>query len=211
LTGSSPVAAGTEVQIYSIQLEDAVAGAPFNTVNLGTRALGGINIQISDLTAPTGLATADSTQLNFYRDTDGTFNSVGETFMVSAVVASVSGGNTLLDVTGLGLGDDCLIPNGGVYFVITAVIAADATGSHTFRVGTDNNHVGFTESIFGNFQDGAPGIVAADGNHIVIAAETASFSSGVAGGGRGIPFGGEPVMLALLVGTGLYMIRRTSA
>ena len=69
-------------------------------------------------------------------------------------------------------------------------------------IGTDNNRVGFTESIFGNFQDGAPGIVAA---------EIPSFSNGVAGGGRGIPFGGEPVMLALLVGTGLYMIRRTSA
>ena len=78
-------------------------------------------------------------------------------------------------------------------------------------IGTDNNRVGFTESMFGNFQDGAPGIVAADGNHIVIAAEIPSFSNGVAGGGRGIPFGGEPVMLALQVGTGLYMIRRTSA
>ena len=45
---------------------------------------------------------------------------------------------------------------------------------------------------------------------LLLAAVTrdSSFLNGQAGGGRGIPFGGEPVMLVLLIGTGLYMIRR---
>ncbi|MDP6700773.1 MAG: hypothetical protein QGH25_14070, partial [Candidatus Latescibacteria bacterium] len=101
-----------------------------------------------------------------------------------------------------------------IFFIVTAVISNSATSGHTFRVGVPANHLGFHDTPFLGVgsNDVAGGAVAqADGNHIVIAAETPSFSSGVAGGGRGIPFGGEPVMLALLVGTGLYMIRRTSA
>jgi hypothetical protein len=209
LTGSVQVGFGAEVQIYSIELIDNNAGPPFNTVNLGNGVIGGINVQISDLTAPTGLAIADFTELRIYRSGDAIFNG-GDTFMASAPVASVAGGNTTLDVTGLALGGNRLIPTTGIFFIITAVISPTATSGHAFRVGAAGIHVGFTESVFGNVQDGTPGIVAADGNNIVIAAQSPSFTSGVAGGGRGIPFGGEPAILIILLGSGLYMIRRAS-
>ena len=208
LTGSVQVALGAELQIYAVELIDNNAGPPFNTVSLGNGVIGGINVQISDLTAPTGLAIADFTELRIYRSTNGIFDG-GDTFMASAVVADVAGGNTTLDVTGAAVGDR-LIPTTGIFFIITAVISPTATAGHTFRVGTAGIHIGFTESVFGNVQDWTPGIVAADGNNVVIAAQSPSFTSGVAGGGRGIPFGGEPVILIVLLGSGLYMIRRAS-
>lgn len=208
LTGSVQVATGAEVQIYSVGLLDNNAGPPFNTVSLGNGVIGGINVQISDLTAPTGLVGADFTELRIYRSTDGTFDG-GDTFLALAAVASVAGGNTTLDVTGAGAANR-LIPTTGIFFIITAVISPTATAGHTFRVGADNIHIGFSESVFGNVQDGTPGIVAADGNNIIIGSQTSSFVNGVAGGGRGIPFGGEPVILLVLLGSGLYMIRRAS-
>ena len=89
-------------------------------------------------------------------------------------------------------------------------------------LGVVGDHVGITR--FGATFGCAPAseysigtaITAADGNHIVIGADIPAFVSstlagGGMGGGIGIPFGGEPVMMVLLLCTGLYMIYRTSA
>ena len=50
------------------------------------------------------------------------------------------------------------------------------------------------------------GFLADDAHHIVIGAQTAQ----LLGGGVAISFGGESVILLLLIGSGLYMIRRYS-
>lgn len=221
VTGSSQVAVGAEVQIYTVEVTDGTAGPLSNTVYLGQNAAGGaitnggVQILISDLTAPTGLIAADIAELRLYRSADATFDNT-DTFIINETTISVDGVTpTTLDLQAQALNANRQLPDAAtIFFVVTAVISNSATSGHTFRVGVPVNHLGFHDDrpVVTDLNDVAGGAVAqADGNHIVIAAETPSFSSGVAGGGRGIPFGGEPVMLALLVGTGLYMIRRTSA
>jgi len=214
LTGTSTALPGDEVLIYTVGLSDPV---PFKQNNLGTPDLGpptrpGIEITISDLTAATGLVAADFTGLNLYKSTDNVFDG-GDTQILNNVPANV-GAVTQLDVTGLptGIGTPREIPTvGETFFLITAVISPTATPGHTFRVGAINPHIGIFDVNAPNNYDVNPALVtAADGNNIVIGSsnQSSSFLNGQAGGGRGIPFGGEPVMLVLLIGTGLYMIRR---
>jgi len=212
LTGSSTALPGDEVLIYSVGLTE---GAPFPVKqnNLGSGVgVPGIEITISDLTAATGLVAADFTGLNLYKSTDNVFDG-GDTQILNNVPANV-GAVTQLDVTGLptGIGTPREIPTvGETFFLITAVISPPATPGHTFRVGAINPHIGIFDVNAPNNYDVNPALVtAADGNNIVIGSsnQSSSFLNGQAGGGRGIPFGGEPVMLVLLIGTGLYMIRR---
>ena len=212
LTGSSTALPGDEVLIYSVGLTE---GAPFPVKqnNLGSGVgVPGIEITISDLTAATGLVAADFTGLNLYKSTDNVFDG-GDTQILNNVPANV-GAVTQLDVTGLptGIGTPREIPTAGeTFFFITAVISPTATPGHTFRVGAINPHIGIFDVNAPNNYDVNPALVtAADGNNIVIGSsnQSSSFLNGQAGGGRGIPFGGEPVMLVLLIGTGLYMIRR---
>jgi len=212
LTGSSTALPGDEVLIYSVGLTE---GAPFPVKqnNLGSGVgVPGIEITISDLTAATGLVAADFTGLNLYKSTDNVFDG-GDTQILNNVPANV-GAVTQLDVTGLptGIGTPREIPTvGETFFLITAVISPTATPGHTFRVGAINPHIGIFDVNAPNNYDVNPALVtAADGNNIVIGSsnQSSSFLNGQAGGGRGIPFGGEPVMLVLLIGTGLYMIRR---
>lgn len=212
LTGSSTALPGDEVLIYSVGLTE---GAPFPVKqnNLGSGVgVPGIEITISDLTAATGLVAADFTGLNLYKSTDNVFDG-GDTQILNNVPANV-GAVTQLDVTGLptGIGTLREIPTvGETFFLITAVISPTATPGHTFRVGAINPHIGIFDVNAANNYDVNPALVtAADGNNIVIGSsnQSSSFLNGQAGGGRGIPFGGEPVMLVLLIGTGLYMIRR---
>ena len=134
---------------------------------------------------------------------------------VNNVPANV-GAVTQFDVTGLptGIGTLRFEPSqlrGETFFLVTAVISPTATPGHTFRVGAISPHIGIFDVNAPNNYDVNPASVnAADGNNIVIGSsnQNSSFLNGQAGGGRGIPFGGEPVMLVLLIGTGLYMIRR---
>jgi len=217
LTGSSTALPGDEVLIYSVGLTE---GAPFPVKqnNLGSGVgVPGIEITISDLTAATGLVAADFTGLNLYKSTDNVLDG-GDTQVLTNVTAVV-GGVTTLDVTGFATGSaQRSIPTTETFFFITAVIAPTATPGHTFRVGAADPHIGIEEAN-NCVPCGAPDyaiagafIIAADSDAIIIGDgsgnTSSSFLNGQAGGGRGIPFGGEPVMLVLLIGTGLYMIRR---
>ena len=210
LTGSSTALPGDEVLIYSVGLTEALP-FPIKQNNLGSGVgVPGIEIIISDVM--TGLVAADFTGLNLYKSTDNVFDG-GDTQVLNNVPANV-GVVTQLDVTGLptGIGTLREIPTAGeTFFLVTAVISPTATPGHTFRVGAISPHIGIFDVNAPNNYDVNPASVnAADGNNIVIGSsnQNSSFLNGQAGGGRGIPFGGEPVMLVLLIGTGLYMIRR---
>ena len=212
LTGSSTALPGDEVLIYSVGLTEALP-FPIKQNNLGSGVgVPGIEITISDLTAATGLVAADFSGLNLYKSTDNVFDG-GDTQVLNNVPANV-GAVTQLDVTGLptGIGTLREIPTAGeTFFLVTAVISPTATPGHTFRVGAINPHIGiFDVNAANNYDVNPASVIAADGNNIVIGSsnQNSSFLNGQAGGGRGIPFGGEPVMLVLLIGTGLYMIRR---
>lgn len=214
-----------ETAIYVVQVIDGAGFPLFNTVSLGW-ALGipGINIKIRDLTGGTGLQIADFTGLNIYRSTDATLDS-GDGAALNSVA---NGGPGPIPVAAVGIGPALagvdnttlnvltapallrLIPStpGGIYFIITAIISPTATPGHAFTIQVDPVHVGFDE-IIAPGDEGLPfGMVFNDARHIVIAAQTAMFSGGDGTGGRTIPFGGEGAILVLLVGSGLYMIRR---
>ena len=210
LTGSTQVSQSAEVVIYSIGLTEAAFPAPCAT-RVGNGALLGVELTISDLTAPTGLVAADFANLNLYRSTDNTF-STGDFLLGTQPVVNI-GAVTTVDATGAAVASRTLTEGAEDFLFVTATIAAGATAGHTFRVGAAVSRVGLinTSSVCGagNYARGNA-VVAADGNNIVIAAQSPSFISGVAGGGRGIPFGGEPVILIILLGSGLYMIRRAS-
>jgi hypothetical protein len=210
LTGSTQVNLGAEVVIYSIGLTEAAFPTPCAT-RVGNGALLGVELTISDLTAPTGLVAADFANLNLYRSTDNTF-STGDLLLGTQPVVNV-GATTTVDATGALVANRTLTEGAEDFLFVTATIAAGATAGHTLRVGAAVSRVGLTNTngVCGaaNYARGTA-VVAADGNNIVIAAQSPSFTSGVAGGGRGIPFGGEPVILIVLLGSGLYMIRRAS-
>ena len=214
LTGSSQVLPGDEVLIYSVGLAANGLGSQINlgqNGGFGGAGLPGIQITISDLSSSTPLAPADFTELRLYRSADATLD-VGDQQMGPGVAANV-GALTVFDVTALPSGAASVraIPTGaGIYFLITAVISPTATPGSTFRVGAASPHIGVNDATITTNYQFAAGFPAADGDNIIIgdSNQSSSFLNGQAGGGRGIPFGGEPVMLVLLIGTGLYMIRR---
>lgn len=211
LSGSTHVLQGSSVAIYRIGLTD---GNGFGNDNdLGHDALGGgvtnkgIQILISDLSAPTGLSAADFTELQLYRSADAALD--GADVLVATTPAVNLGAATELDVTGLPLGGNRRIGVNPVstFFIVVAVIAPTAVTGHAFTVGALPGHVGIYEDVFdsgwGNYVRGS-GIVANDGNRIVIGAEEPI----ILGGGRTIPFGGEGALLVLLVTSGLYLLSR---
>jgi len=209
LTGSTQIALGAEIQIYSIGLSD---GFPLPQVNdLGHNTVvanKGIQITISDLTVPTGLAPTDFTELRLYRSADRVFDA-GDALMVTEATVNI-GAVTELNVTDnlpLGHVDRRLDPGGAeAVFFITAVISPTAVAGHSFRVGAAPFHVGLYENPGnGDYLQSPAGIIASDANHMVLGAQTASTSAQLGGA---IPFGGEGAILVLLVGSGLYMIRR---
>ena len=222
LTGSTSIALGVEVPIYSIGIQDDNAPPNVDCISLvGNGILTGVQLTISDLTVATGLAPGDFTQLNLYRSTDNTFG--GDILLGSNATVNVGIATTVeIDATGATNADRTVSTTPAEDFLfVTAVISPTATIGHTFRVGAANNHLGLREQglivvcgVGANNTDGTA-ITAADGDHIVIGADTPAFVSstlagGGMGGGIGIPFGGEPVMMVLLLCTGLYMIYRTS-
>lgn len=166
----------------------------------------GIQIIINDLSAPTGLSSADFTGLQLYRSNDAILDGADQ-WMVTAPVVNI-GAATELDVSALGLGASRRISNGvATFYIIAAVIAPTAVTGHAFTVGALPNHVGLYEDVFdsgaGNYLRGSA-IVASDGNNVVIGAEEPI----ILGGGRTIPFGGEGPLLVLLVTSGLLLLRR---
>lgn len=213
LTGSTSVALGAEVPIYSIGIQDDNLPNGACTSWVGNAALTGVQITISDLTVATGLAATDFAQLNLYRSTDDTFG--GDILLGSNTTVNI-GAATEIDATTASNADRTVNKGSEDFLFVTAVISPTATTGHTFRVGAGGNDAGFDgqgPAFLGCGADVTRGsaITAADGNHIVIGADTPAFvNSKVAGGGIGIPFGGEPVMMVLLLCTGLFMIYRTS-
>lgn len=224
-SGVIQVDVGVETPIYVVRLEDQNA-VPFGqTPYLGNPgvippAIPGINIKIRDLAASTGLATTDFTGLNIYQSDNLTWGPEdGAAMNLGPVpVAAVGVGmsfpagldNTTLSVTHIGIGVGSLreIPLAGTYYIITAVISPNAVPGHSFTVQTDDTHVGFLEAFGAGHHNDGPGrrLVYDGARYIVIAAQTAQYLDPSAG--RSIPFGGEAAILVLLLGTGLYMIRR---
>jgi hypothetical protein len=216
-SGVIQVSRGAEVPIYVVEILDNNAFGPgFNQVLLGD-PLGilGINIKIRDLLVSTGLNTADFAGLNLYRSTTATLDG-SEVLLIGSVAVAAVGvgaaldgvGNTTLDATGAPVGNRTIADGGSAFFIITASIAASAGGGHSFTVQTDlaAGHIGVDETFFaGNTLGGPPNITYDGATYIVIAADTPNASSSLGGS---IPFGGEGAILVLLIGTGLYMIRR---
>jgi hypothetical protein len=218
LTGSTQVPVSTEVLIYSIGLTEPVAGPPGNRCFSNVGGLGGgklgVELTISDLSAATGLVAADFAGLNLYRSPGNATFDGGDVYIATNAVVNI-GGLTTIDATLGGAAARKIAGPAEEFLLVTAVIAAGATPGHAFRVGAGTDHfglegVGPLGACASSDYNRGSAIVAADGNNIVIGAQSPTFISGVAGGGRGIPFGGEPVILLVLLGSGLYMIRRVS-
>lgn len=204
LTGVTQVSRSSEVLIYSVELQD---GNPGNGIDADLGLVGtnlGIKLTISDLTTATGLATGDFTSLRLYQSANGSFDPADPLIGTAAPVNV--GAPTEIDATGAGVLRR--IPDGpaSVFFFATAVISPTAAAGHAFRVGAANPHIGIDETGLGEV-DGEVGsaIIAADANHIVIAAEQAVT---IGGDKVTIPFGGETWILVLLVLSSLYFIRK---
>ena len=75
LSGINVVAPGGEVQLYYVELTEAVGGgdAVLHTA-LGAPTARDIEFTLSDLTAATGFVIGDIQFLNFYRSTDAIFD-----------------------------------------------------------------------------------------------------------------------------------------
>lgn len=204
LQGVTQAARGDFVQIYTAELTD-----PFIN-GTGTR-LGwpgtnnGIKITLSDLGTPTGIQASDLGSLILYNSTDAIVDAGDATIDIQpAVIGSVIEFNATGAPLGLG---GRLIPTGGsVYFIITASISPTATLGTAFRLGAAPLHIGIDEFGF-PANDGEVGvlIVPSDANHVAIG--NVATSGGVP---VSIPFGGESVIVLLLVGTGIYALRRAA-
>ncbi len=214
LAGVTNVTPGSEVKIYHAHLRDFFDNA--RKSQLGpVPGPAGIDVTVSDLSAPTGLVAGDFTELRLYRSNDANFDA-GDTFMTSTTPVGI-GAATLLDISGVPAGDRGIpeIDDGPneVYFIITAVIAAGATAGHAFRLGTAGVNVDIRDFGGGpasNYQVGSA-IVAADANRVVIVAA----GGGGGGGGGSAPITSIPAMPAgvygllatLLMGYGIYSLR----
>ncbi|MEW6753657.1 MAG: hypothetical protein AB1505_22135 [Candidatus Latescibacterota bacterium] len=212
LTGATHTLQGAEVVIYTIGLQDNLPPTRVNDLGHNTVVTNrGIQLTISDLTSPTGLASSDFTELRLYRSSDATFDGA-DVQMATTGLVNV-GAITELDVTGLALGGTRRIdaPPAETFYIVTAVISPTAVNGRSFRLGAAANHVGIYESGFpaaaGDYGRGAV-IWASDGNYIVIGAEVPEY---LTRRGGTIPFGGEPALLVLLLGTGAWLLRRRAA
>ena len=211
LTGSTQVSSGVEVVIYTIGLTQP-AFHPLNDSDVGNGTINlGVELTIDDLSAPTDLVSSDFTSLKLYRSTDNVFDGSPTDFLLATNTTVNIGAITVLDALNGG-GSRTLTHGAEDFLIVTTTISSSAKPGHAFRVGAAANHVGLVETgVFfpaGDYRLGSP-IAAADGSNIVIAAQSPSCVGG-GGSGVGIPFGGEPVILILLLGTGLYMIRRAA-
>lgn len=200
LSGVTNAAPGDEVQIYSVELQDGTPG--FDTVPLGWPGNNnGIELIIDDLSVTTGFTTSDIASLRLYRSSDNVFDG-GDVLVAQSGALAPLGGATTLDATGAGANRNLDVTPASTFFVATAVISIAAQKGHAFTVETQNPHIGLDEPTFGGHEIGSA-IVANDANHVAIGA-----SAVPAKGGASIPFGGEPAMLCLLLGTGAWVLWR---
>lgn len=187
MTGVDPSAV---VQIYTVELWDnGVANGLFADLGLLVTNLG-IQVTLSDLTTPTGILASDIATMRLFRSADATFDAT----------------DVLID-TQTPTGADRRLPDlpNSIFFIVVASISPSATLGTAFRLGAAAGHIGITETGIGG-SSGVIGslIVASDADNITIG-DVATTSGGVP---VTIPFGGETTMLLLLVGSGLYVVRR---
>lgn len=198
---------GETEQIYTVQLRD-------NDNNLTDNSLGfagnvGIQITLSDLTTPTGILASDLGDLTLYRS-DNTVVDAGDIVIdtQTATIGSVIQFNAFVAPA-----LDRIIPEGATsrYFIVTAVISPTARLGGGFRLAAGLAHIGIEETVFPPLNSGSiptalgQTIIASDANHV-------SIGDGATSGGVPvtIPFGGEAAILLLLIGTGVYALRRTT-
>ena len=202
LSGVTVAFRGGEVQIYSVELEDILPG--FDDVDLGFPGTNnGIRLIINDLTATTGFLSTDVSELRLYRSTDAVFDG-GDILVASSGPLSPLGAATLLDATGAGANRRIAEVPASTFFVATAVISATAASGHAFTVAAFNPHIGLDHCCFGFGIEVGSAIIASDANHVSIGSAAKKASRG----GAAIPFGGEPVMVCLLLGTGVFALWR---
>ena len=222
LSGITTVAPGGEVAIYTVQLNSAPANFVDSDLGCsGGTCLGGpglpkpgIELIVDDLSAATGLTAGDFSELRLYRSDNNSFFDPGDTQIASNATV-VIGGETLLDVTGAAAILRRL-PDAGAftYFIATAVISSSAVPGHAFTLATVGPHYGIDESNFGGPVDAERGtlIGANDGNHVVISVTGSGEAKALSGSrGMSIPFGGEPAMLCLLLGSGVLVLWRRAS
>ena len=127
LSGTASIVTGSEARIFGIGLTGD-----------GVASVNSVSLTISDLSTPSGLASGDFTELRLYRSTDATLDG-GDTQIESQTSINI-GSSTSISAT---VAD---VPANGVetFYLVSAVIASGATGSHAFKVGFAANGVGTT-------------------------------------------------------------------
>jgi hypothetical protein len=215
IAGINSTAAGAEVLIYAVELQDNAADG--RTVRIGVAPLAGSGIQltISDLTAETAVTAADFTGLNLYLSGDAVIDG-GDTFLRTETPV-VIGGVTLVDFAGVANANRTIPDVGTTFFLISADLAPGAVGGHAFRLGVAGLHIEMRDS-----GGGAPtvypigsAIAANDANQILISAAAGGGSSSGGGGGGGstkdpmpVPFRSIGLLGVLVCGYALWAILR---
>lgn len=199
MTGVDPSAV---VQIYTVELWDnGVANGLFADLGLLVTNLG-IQVTLSDLTTPTGILASDIATMRLFRSADATFDATD--VLIDTQTPTIGG---IIEFDATGAGADRRLPDlpNSIFFIVVASISPSATLGTAFRLGAAAGHIGITETGIGG-SSGVIGslIVASDADNITIG-DVATTSGGVP---VTIPFGGETTMLLLLVGSGLYVVRR---
>lgn len=217
LVGITNGYAGAQLQIYSVELQDQGPGFP-PIAELGNPAGNlGIRIKIFDLDVATGLQSSDIQSIALFRSSDNTIDA-GDIFInsVSPVVVNASGtalgagAFNEIDATGAAAADR-LLPDGpaSIFFLLQVKISPNAIAGHAFKVGATALHIGIEETGGLGF-NGPIGtqLSPSDAGHIVIGGGVAQK---LGGGAVTIPFGGEEFILILMLGSGVYMLRRRVA
>lgn len=201
IVGVNQVVRGDFIQIYAAQLQDPVIDGVTPRLGWPGNNLG-IRITLSDLTTTTNIQATDLASLSLYRSDDAVFD--GTDALIDTQTPTI-GSVIEFDATGFA---NRTIPGGlpFPYFIIIASTSPSATLGTAFRLGAVAGHIGLDDAGFG----GLPGtigaqIFATDANHVVIGSVATSGGVPVT-----IPFGGEAVIVLLLVGTGIYALRRAA-
>ncbi|MBT4500345.1 MAG: choice-of-anchor D domain-containing protein, partial [Gemmatimonadetes bacterium] len=140
---------GSEIQFFSI----GITGDGKNSVN-------GIAFTLADLSEATGLASNDFTELRLYWSVDGILD--GDDVQIGRLGQEKIelGGSTTFPATSPHTPPQDM----EVFYIVSAVIAADATEGHAFKVGFEEGGVGTSGVGLGS------GVAADDANRISISA-----------------------------------------
>ena len=187
LDGQSTVQPGAEVPIFSVRL-----------VNDGTSALQSIELTLSDLSTPTGIASSAFGQLRLYRSEDATFSAGSDSLV--GTQASVA----LNQVSAIPLSEPLTWSSSFPYFIATLTLSTThsdelGTNKDAFRVGCTSGSISTSNGRIG------PEIIADNANSVtidIVATQIAfathpadaSASNGDITSGR--PFATQPVLEA---------------